>query len=156
MDYSFDIFSLLQSIQALSNSNLDVSSLKKIISEISSSLNLYISELDYQKNQITFLLDLLVKNKMITEEEKEDYINSLKLRYSPENKDINSSIFSLIQNLTAEQKKAIKYNSNFKGFFGSLSRLEEEFPATDERDEILTFIQESTRGIIKRYSKGNR
>ena len=33
--------------------------------------------------------------------------------------------------------------------------LEEEFPATDERDEILTFIQESSRGIIKRYTKGN-
>ncbi|HMR82225.1 MAG TPA: acyl-ACP--UDP-N-acetylglucosamine O-acyltransferase [Niabella sp.] len=33
--------------------------------------------------------------------------------------------------------------------------LEEEFPVTEERDEILTFIQESTRGIIKRYSKGN-
>lgn len=33
--------------------------------------------------------------------------------------------------------------------------LEEEFPVTDERDEILTFIQESTRGIIKRYSKAN-
>lgn len=32
--------------------------------------------------------------------------------------------------------------------------LEEEFPVTDERDEILTFIQESTRGIIKRYTKG--
>lgn len=33
--------------------------------------------------------------------------------------------------------------------------LEEEFPATDERDEIVTFIRESGRGIIKRYSKGN-
>ncbi|MFT3902891.1 MAG: acyl-ACP--UDP-N-acetylglucosamine O-acyltransferase [Niabella sp.] len=33
--------------------------------------------------------------------------------------------------------------------------LEEEYPVTDERDEILTFIQESTRGIIKRYGKGS-
>ncbi len=33
--------------------------------------------------------------------------------------------------------------------------IEEEIPASDERDEILTFIQESTRGIIKRYSKSN-
>ena len=33
--------------------------------------------------------------------------------------------------------------------------IEEEFPATDERDEIVTFIRESGRGIIKRYSKGN-
>jgi len=33
--------------------------------------------------------------------------------------------------------------------------LEEEFAVTDERDEILTFIRESRRGIIKRYSKNN-
>lgn len=33
--------------------------------------------------------------------------------------------------------------------------LEEEFSASDERDEILTFIAESTRGIIKRFTKGN-
>ena len=31
--------------------------------------------------------------------------------------------------------------------------LEEEFPATDERDEIVTFIRESQRGIIKRFTK---
>ncbi|MCF3111112.1 acyl-ACP--UDP-N-acetylglucosamine O-acyltransferase [Niabella sp. CC-SYL272] len=37
----------------------------------------------------------------------------------------------------------------------AMQLLEEEFPVTDERDEILTFIQESTRGIIKRYTKGN-
>jgi UDP-N-acetylglucosamine acyltransferase len=28
-------------------------------------------------------------------------------------------------------------------------------PATDERDEIVTFIRESGRGIIKRFTKGN-
>jgi UDP-N-acetylglucosamine acyltransferase len=37
----------------------------------------------------------------------------------------------------------------------ALEFLEEEFPATDERDEIVTFIRESGRGIIKRYSKNN-
>jgi UDP-N-acetylglucosamine acyltransferase len=33
--------------------------------------------------------------------------------------------------------------------------IEEEFTVSDERDEIVTFIRESTRGIIKRYTKGN-
>ena len=33
--------------------------------------------------------------------------------------------------------------------------LEEEFPATDERDEIVQFIRASQRGIIKRFSKTN-
>ncbi|HEY8387267.1 MAG TPA: acyl-ACP--UDP-N-acetylglucosamine O-acyltransferase [Parasegetibacter sp.] len=37
----------------------------------------------------------------------------------------------------------------------ALSYIEEELPATDERDEIVTFIRESGRGIIKRYSKTN-
>jgi len=37
----------------------------------------------------------------------------------------------------------------------ALEFLEEEFSATDERDEIVTFIRESGRGIIKRYSKGS-
>jgi UDP-N-acetylglucosamine acyltransferase len=37
----------------------------------------------------------------------------------------------------------------------ALEFLEEEFPATDERDEIVTFIRESGRGIIKRYVKGS-
>jgi len=37
----------------------------------------------------------------------------------------------------------------------ALEFLEEEFPATDERDEIVTFISESTRGIIKRSTKGS-
>ncbi|MBM3412617.1 MAG: acyl-ACP--UDP-N-acetylglucosamine O-acyltransferase [Bacteroidetes bacterium] len=36
----------------------------------------------------------------------------------------------------------------------ALEFLEEEMPATDERDEIVTFIQESNRGIIKRFIKG--
>ncbi|WP_242675071.1 acyl-ACP--UDP-N-acetylglucosamine O-acyltransferase [Niastella populi] len=44
-----------------------------------------------------------------------------------------------------------------KGFNTSqaLEYLEEEFSATDERDEIVTFIRESGRGIIKRYSKNS-
>ncbi len=37
----------------------------------------------------------------------------------------------------------------------ALNYIEEELPATDERDEIVTFIRESGRGIIKRWSKGN-
>ncbi|MBU7577936.1 MAG: acyl-ACP--UDP-N-acetylglucosamine O-acyltransferase [Flavihumibacter sp.] len=37
----------------------------------------------------------------------------------------------------------------------ALEFIEEEFSATDERDEIVTFIRESGRGIIKRYTKGS-
>jgi UDP-N-acetylglucosamine acyltransferase len=37
----------------------------------------------------------------------------------------------------------------------ALEFLEEDFSATDERDEIVTFIRESSRGIIKRFSKSN-
>ena len=36
----------------------------------------------------------------------------------------------------------------------ALEFIEEELPATDARDEILTFIRESGRGVIKRYIKG--
>ena len=35
----------------------------------------------------------------------------------------------------------------------ALDLIEEELPASDERDEILTFIRESGRGIIKRFSR---
>lgn len=37
----------------------------------------------------------------------------------------------------------------------ALSYIEEELPATDERDEIVSFIRESHRGIIKKYGKGS-
>lgn len=37
----------------------------------------------------------------------------------------------------------------------ALSYIEEEIQATDERDEIVTFIRESHRGIIKKFRKGN-
>jgi UDP-N-acetylglucosamine acyltransferase len=37
----------------------------------------------------------------------------------------------------------------------ALNYIEEELPATDERDEIVTFIRDSGRGIIKRYTKGS-
>ena len=37
----------------------------------------------------------------------------------------------------------------------ALNYIEEELPATDERDEIVTFIQESGRGIIKKFTKGS-
>ncbi|MCU0394897.1 MAG: acyl-ACP--UDP-N-acetylglucosamine O-acyltransferase [Chitinophagaceae bacterium] len=36
----------------------------------------------------------------------------------------------------------------------ALEYIEEELPISDERDEIVTFIRESGRGIIKRFSKG--
>lgn len=36
----------------------------------------------------------------------------------------------------------------------ALSYIEEEIPATDERDEIVTFVRESHRGIIKKFRKG--
>lgn len=44
------------------------------------------------------------------------------------------------------------YNKNLNTS-QALNFIEEELPATDERDEILTFIRESHRGIIKRFSK---
>ncbi len=37
----------------------------------------------------------------------------------------------------------------------ALAHIEEEFPASDERDEIVGFIRDSGRGIIKRFSKQN-
>lgn len=37
----------------------------------------------------------------------------------------------------------------------AIDYIEEEFPATDERDEIVTFVRESSRGIIKRFTKGS-
>ena len=37
----------------------------------------------------------------------------------------------------------------------ALNFIEEELPATDERDVILTFIRESGRGIVKRFTKGS-
>jgi UDP-N-acetylglucosamine acyltransferase len=37
----------------------------------------------------------------------------------------------------------------------AIDYIEEEFPVTDERDEIVTFIRESGRGIIKRFSKNS-
>ncbi|HMO61979.1 MAG TPA: acyl-ACP--UDP-N-acetylglucosamine O-acyltransferase [Ferruginibacter sp.] len=48
----------------------------------------------------------------------------------------------------------IIYNKSFNTT-QALNYIEEELPATDERDEIVTFIRESGRGIIKRYTKGN-
>src|SRR6204780_1601382 len=37
----------------------------------------------------------------------------------------------------------------------ALEFLEEEFPASDERDEIIGFIRERRRGIIKRYNQNS-
>lgn len=36
----------------------------------------------------------------------------------------------------------------------ALEYIEEEIPASDERDEIVTFVRDSTRGIVKRFIKG--
>ncbi len=47
----------------------------------------------------------------------------------------------------------IIYNKNLNTS-QALNFIEEELAATDERDEIVTFIRESGRGIIKRFSKG--
>ena len=51
-------------------------------------------------------------------------------------------IYRIIYNKGMNTSQAVEY-------------IEEEMPATDERDEILTFIRESGRGIIKRFTKGN-
>lgn len=48
----------------------------------------------------------------------------------------------------------IIYNNNLNTS-QALNFIEEEVAATDERDEIVTFIRESGRGIIKKYSKSN-
>lgn len=47
----------------------------------------------------------------------------------------------------------IIYNKNMNTT-QALNYIEEEVPATDERDEIVSFIRESHRGIIKRFTKG--
>jgi UDP-N-acetylglucosamine acyltransferase len=37
----------------------------------------------------------------------------------------------------------------------AIQLIEEEFPVTDERDEIVMFVRESGRGIIKRFTKNS-
>ena len=49
-------------------------------------------------------------------------------------------IYRIIYNKGLNTSKALEY-------------IEEEMPASDERDEIIGFIRESERGIIRRYSK---
>jgi UDP-N-acetylglucosamine acyltransferase len=49
-------------------------------------------------------------------------------------------IYRIIYNKGLNTSKALEY-------------IEEEMPASDERDEIISFIRESERGIIKRYTK---
>ena len=62
--------------------------------------------------------------------------------------------FSLIKINQILDIYRIIYNKNLNTS-QALNFIEEELPATDERDEIVTFIRESGRGIIKRYSKGS-
>jgi UDP-N-acetylglucosamine acyltransferase len=49
-------------------------------------------------------------------------------------------IYRIIYNKGLNTTKALEY-------------IEEEMSATDERDEIISFIRESERGIIKRYTR---
>jgi len=35
----------------------------------------------------------------------------------------------------------------------AVERIEKEFPASEDRDEILSFIRDSKRGIVKRASE---
>lgn len=61
--------------------------------------------------------------------------------------------FSLLQiNHILDVYRTI-YNKGFN-ISQALEYIEEELEATDERDEIVTFIRESGRGIIKRFTKG--
>jgi hypothetical protein len=59
------------------------------------------------------------------------------------------------QILTKGRKEVLTTKMNNKGMntTQAMDYIEEEFPVTDERDEIVTFIRESGRGIIKRFSK---
>ena len=49
-------------------------------------------------------------------------------------------IYRIIYNKGLNTSKALEY-------------IEKELPVTDERDEILSFIRESERGIVKRYTR---
>lgn len=51
-------------------------------------------------------------------------------------------IYRFIYNKGLNTTQAIRY-------------IDEEFPASDEKDEIIAFIRQSGRGIIKRFSKNN-
>ncbi|MFN5930161.1 MAG: acyl-ACP--UDP-N-acetylglucosamine O-acyltransferase, partial [Sphingobacteriales bacterium] len=51
-------------------------------------------------------------------------------------------IYRFIYNKGLNTTQAIRY-------------IDEEFPASDEKDEIVTFIHQSGRGIIKRFSKNS-
>ena len=72
-------------------------------------------------------------------------VNSIGLKrrgFSVEHINQILDIYRVLYNKGMNTSQAIEY-------------IEEEMPATDERDEILTFIRESGRGIIKRFTKGN-
>ena len=70
-------------------------------------------------------------------------VNSVGLKrrgYSIEKINQILDIYRIIYNKGLNTSKALEY-------------IEEEMPASDERDEIISFIRESERGIIKRYTK---
>ena len=127
MNLSFS--NLLTSINNLNNSGtLDVDALKTISKEMVVLLNGHANESEFLTRQITFIFDLLVSLGIITEEQKNDFLEDLKINYSSEDKDINNFIISSSRDLTESEKNAIKENSLFKGIFASLTDLEKKYP----------------------------
>lgn len=128
---SISTTSILTSITNLDNKgNLDVDALKAITKEIVSFINETQTESDFLSKQLTFVFDLLVNLEIITEEQKTNYIEDLRLNYNSENESINALIITSSRDLTEDQKEAIKRNSLFKGIFTSLAALEEKYPPT--------------------------
>lgn len=70
-------------------------------------------------------------------------VNSVGLKrngFSTEKINLILDIYRVIYNKGLNTSKALEF-------------IEEELPVSDERDEIISFVRESGRGIIKRYSK---
>lgn len=122
---------LLTSISNLSNGgNLDVDALKNITREIVSYISETKTNSDFLEKQLTFVFDLLVYLGIINEQQKNNYIDDLRLNYNSENESINDFIITSSRDLTEEQKESIRRNSLFKGLFTSLAELEEKYPPT--------------------------
>ena len=62
-----------------------------------------------------------------------------------------STLLQVIGGALFFNEGTVRYRDNTSQ---ALEFLEEEMAASDERDEIVTFIRESNRGIIKRFTKG--
>ena len=155
---SISAANILTSITNLDNKgNLDVDALKLITKEIVSFISEAQSESDFLSKQLTFVFDLLVSLEIITEEQKNNYIEDLKLNYDSENESINDLIITSSRNLTEDQKEAIKSNSLFKGIFKSLSELEEKYPPTMARNDWRAIVSPENhedvwrRGELQEY-----